>query len=605
MSSIPSIHNNPGGQDPLHSVQASQITSSVDKASNIISVLPSKIENTEIEKKTFTHSVGILAGFIVLAVAITVVVVALTVLAPGVPQSILLGIALSGVGLGGFSVMKNLVYIVRDLIAPRMKEKTRLRSALAVGIGFSGFGLALKLGSSFVPGGYGNLIGNLGSSAYSKGGQSVFTSLSHFIYMRFARSEKVARGEALSPQETLVEAKKLQHISLSLGIIGVGLVVLGVLLAVVGSVMLSGTPAMIAIIFAPPLISIGISTVLKTILRSSLSQWKNFLDAQVKRDLLVETSLKDIRSQGNKQSENVQKTQENKKAPKIISIEEEEENAGIPREYVNISESLNRISNAEINQKFSLTTRQKVIFALTTLLFLAAFAALLASGLGGLVGVQALLVVTVGSAVASTTLPIVSSGLSYYAFQLKSRLHISKLRWKELRDKRHVRKSLEKVGVTYTTKEFNKAWEVVYKKSVLETERAIREEVHAFEKGGEASSSIVGGILIGVGVGIMLLSLVPIFAPVIPGFLALGGVFLSLGGAILLQKLVHWLHEELIKIRNRQKDRQRYIYGSKDRETQDLSCDILVDGIASGNEVLFDDGFMDFMDEVIDFTPDD
>ena len=556
-------------------------------------VSPSNTSEAE-EKRLFSHSVGILAGLTVLTVAISVVVIALTILAPGVPQSILLGIAFSGVSLGGFTVMKNLVYTIRDLIAPKMKEKTRLKSALAVGAGFSGFGIAMKLGSNFIPGGYGNILGNLGTSAYSKGMQSTLVGLSHFLYMKFARSEKVARGEALTPEEVMREARKLHNISLSLAVLGVGFIVLGVLLAIIGTVMLSGIPAMIALVFAPPLISVGISTVLRTLLKSSLSKWQNFLQAKAQGDLLIDSSLKDIRSQRFSSPENEQGIQDREDSIKVVSEEEDYEDYGIPRTYENISESIERLSDVEVDQRLSLTSRQKVIFALTTILLLASCAALLASGFGGLVGVQAFLVASIGSTVASTSLPLVSSGISYVAFQLKARLKISRLRWKEMREKRHVRKSLEEAGMTYTNKEFDKAWEVVYKRSVLETDQAIREEVRAFEKGKEVNSAIFGGILIGVGVGIMLLTLIPVFTPAMSGFLSIGGAALSIGGAILLQKLVSWLYDELVKLHDRWGSRQKRLYSKKSKPLQVIDHDILVDGIAADNASLFDGEDLDF-----------
>ncbi|AAD18614.1 hypothetical protein ACH8ZP_02340 [Chlamydia pneumoniae] len=548
------------------------------------SLVPSNPEDTGLRKSIFTHSVTLFAGLVVLLVAVSVVVVALTVLAPGVPQAILLGIAISGVGIGGFSIMKSLVYMVRDYMSPRMQESSRIKSALAVGTGFTVMGLVMKVGANFVPGGYGGLVGSLGSSAYSRGSQTTLASFSHYIYTKFFRSEKVAKGEKLTEAETIKEAKKLHYITLSIATIGVGLAVLGILLAIAGTVLLGGAPATIAIILAPPLISIGLTTVLQTILHSSIGKWRAFLLTQEKKDLFVDTSLKDIRLEKLPPSE----VEESETSQSVIEVPDSE----------GIAET--RISAEEIDTRLSLTTRQKVIFALATLLLLASIAAFIVTGFGGLTVMQVLLVASVGSAVASVTLPMVSSGFSYVAYQLKARLNISKLRWKEAKNKKRVRQFLIESGVIASDREFNQMWKTVYKKQIQKTDAAIREEVRNFEKGGEVNSALVGGILLGVGTGIMLLALVPAFAPIVPGILALGGSTLGIAGSILMRKFVNWLYDELVKLYERRRNRRELLYGPESK-MRSIATDLVVEALAASHDHLFDlDGPVDFIDVDVD-----
>ncbi|WP_100934644.1 hypothetical protein [Candidatus Chlamydia corallus] len=576
----PPVNNNDSPYLPLST--ATEKTSLLLSGGRILpatnSISHINAEDKGLQKSLFTHSVTLFAGLVVLLVAVAVVVVALTVLAPGVPQAILLGIAISGVGTGGFSIMKSLVYMVRDHISPRMRESRRVKSAIALGSGFTVMGLLVKVGANFVPGGYGGLVGSLGSSAYSRGSQTALASMSHYIYTKFFRSEKVARGERLTEAETIKEAKKLHYISLSIAALGAGFAILGILLAIVGTVFLGGTPAVIALVLSPPLISIGITTVLQAILHSSIAKWRSLLLTQETKDLFVDTSLKDIRL------EELPPNYESETSTSVIEAEDGDLIADT------------RMSPQEINKRLSLTTRQKVIFALTTLLLLASIAAFIVTGFGGLTAMQVLLVASVGSAVASVTLPMVSSGFSYAAYQLKARLNISKLRWKETKNKNRVRRFLIESGLTVSDKEFNKMWKTVYKKQIEKTDAAIREEVRDFEKGGEVKSALVGGILLGVGIGTMLLAFVPALAPIIPGLLALGGATLGIAGAILMSKFVNWLYDELIKLYERRRNRRELLY-SPENKMRSIATDLVIDALAASEGDLFHfDGPVDFID---------
>ncbi|SYX08759.1 hypothetical protein C834K_0287 [Chlamydia poikilotherma] len=553
---------------------------------------PMRIEDTAMDKRRFAHSVGLLAGLMVFALAMVIVVVALTCLAPGVPQGIVLALALSGVSLGGFAVMKNVVNKVRDLFAPKMSEKQRLKSAAGIGLGFTGLGLAMKVGASFVPGGYGGVVGNLGGAAYSKGSQSGFASITHYIYVKFFRSEKAASGEPLSRIEIMQEAKKLHRISLSLVVVGTGFVILGVAIAIVGTVLLGGAPATALIVLAPPFVSIGIGLILQTLLHSSIGKWKNFLEGQKGQMLFTDTGLKNIRNEDLAVKELVEEPLEQISRKEL----EKEEKTTLVENPEEIFEN-RRITAEEIDKRLSLTPRQKVIFALSVLLVLAGLAAVVAAGFAGLPALQVLLIAAVGSSVASTVLPMASSGLVYNVFQCKSRLSIAKMRWKEARAKAKFAKriinasDLPKAGI-------DKAWLHVGKDTILETDRAIREEIADFEKGRGVNSVIVAGIFIAAGVGVMLLTLIPVLAPIIAGVLAIGSTLVTIGATMYLKKLTAWLYDQLVMLRERLRSRRTYlndISGKLQISTEDLVVDANFDdfGIEVGDDDVFADAFED------------
>ncbi|MFJ1509083.1 hypothetical protein SBV45_00100 [Chlamydia crocodili] len=552
---------------------------------------PMRIEDTTMDKRRFSHSVGLLAGLMVFALAMVIVVVALTCLAPGVPQGIVLALALSGVSLGGFAVMKNVVNKVRDLFAPKMSERQRLKSAAGIGLGFTGLGLAMKVGASFIPGGYGGVVGNLGGAAYSKGSQSGFASITHYIYVKFSRSEKAASGEPLSRIEIMQEAKKLHRISLSLLVIGTGFVILGVALAIVGTILLGGAPATALIVLAPPFVSIGIGLILQTLLHSSVGKWKSFLEAQKGQMLFADTGLKNIRNEDIAVKELVEEPLEEISRNKI---KVEEEKITLVENSEEIFEN-KRITTEEIDKRLSLTPRQKVIFALSMLLVLAGLAAVVAAGFAGLPALQVLLIAAVGSSVASTVLPMASSGLVYNVFQCKSRLSIAKLRWKEARAKAKFAKRIANASDLPKT-DIDKAWLHVGKDTILETDRAIREEIADFEKGRGVNSVIVAGIFIAAGVGVMLLTLIPALAPIIAGVLAIGSTLVTIGSAMYLQKLTAWLYDQLVMLRERLRSRRTYlndISGKLQISTEDLVVDANFDDfdLEVGDDDVFADAF--------------
>lgn len=498
-------------------------------------VLFPNLKDASIEERKFSHSVGLLAGLTVFVLAIIVVVVALTFLAPGVPQSIVLAMALSGVSLGGFSVMKHIVNKVQDLFIRDMSDKKRVKSALGVGLGFTGLGLAMKVGSSFIPGGYGSVMGKLSGSASSKGSSSLLTSLSHYIYLKFARSEKAAAGEPLTHAELLEEAKKLHYISLSLLCVGMGFAVLGIVLGVVGGVALSGVPAAALIVLAPPLISIGISSVLQTLLHSSIAKWKGFLDAQEKHALFTDMDLNNIRN-------------EVLSARDLQKLVTEEESSPVTE-----IEGQQRISPKEVDRKLSLTKRQKLLLALCFLLLIAGVSAVVASGFGPMTVLQVCLVSSVGSSVASTVLPMVSSGVVYNIFQLKTRFRIAKARQRErVQKKLFIQQLTENKERVYTKEEIEAAWEEAGSSQVIaDTEYSISKELADFERHRGVESMMVAGMFVACGIGIMLFSLIPVLTPIIPGILGIGSVLFSIGAGMYLKKLTAWLYANLVALRNR------------------------------------------------------
>lgn len=522
---------------------------------------PSSTDLT-VDKEQFSHSVGLLAGVIVFALAMVIVVVALTCLAPGIPQSIVLAIALSGVSLGGITVIKNIVYKLKDAFSSHMSDNQRVKSALGIGIGFSALGFAVRVGGKFVPGGYDAVVNKIGTGVSSKGTDSLFTSLSHYLYIKYARSPKVAAGEPLTRVEILQEAKKLHYISLSLLSLGLGFTILGVMLTIVGSTVLSGVPAAVMLVFAPPLISIGITSILQTVLHSSVAKWKNFLEAQKKQELFIDFGLKNLRNE-------------------ILLNEDLEAQGVIPsrdqqKQYASRLRRVpgERISSKEINRRLSLTTRQKVLFALSVLLVIAGFSAVIASGFAGMTAVQILLVSTMGSAVASTVLPMASSGFIYSLFQMKARLKIALARRKENVEKRRFIQQLPRDAQTvYTKEEINRAWETVGVKVISDTEASIEKELRAFETGRGVQGALVAGIFLVCGIGIMLFALIPTLAPIVSGILGIGSTLVAISGGIYLRKLSSWLFTQLLKLHKRlhlrKKQMQQITWDNQDQRVLD------------------------------------
>ncbi len=536
-----------------------------------------KTQQANGEKKALKHSVGLLAGALVFAVAMAVVVVALTVLAPGLPQAALLAIAMSGVTLGGFSVLKNGLYWLRAKIAPRMSEKKRLKSAIVIGLGFVSLGLTAKVGSGFISSRYAAVLGALGSSAYGKGSQSAAVGLAQFLYVKFACSkevlEKVSAGEELTPDEVRREARKLHLISKGLAVLGVGIAILGVTIALIGTFAVPGSQALMLVMLAlaPPLLSIGATMALQNLLHSSASRWRAFINARKGEELLIDSGVKDIRNQS------FPKVNDEESPPVTITVDGEE----VPL-----------ISKQEVRDRLSLTKRQKVLLALSVLLLLSGVAVTFASSFIGLNSLQLMLITSIGSAAVSSVLPIVTSGLVMAVLKLKSRLAISKLRWKEAR-KRAV---LMKAGIPTHRSES-------YRRLVAQTSKAIRAEVDYIENGKEKSSYLLASIFLLAGLAIILITMIPGVAPVASGLRSLGGSFLGMAGGFFLQQLVAYLYELFLQFKERRKERKRISDEAK-RVLRVSISDLVVD-FASVHRSFSNSGTnaMDFED--LEFDADD
>lgn len=90
----------------------------------------------------------------------------------------------------------------------------------------------------------------------------------------------------------LIEGAKIRKLANGLVLLGVGFACLGIALAVVGTLAVTGGAATALIVLAPPLISLGISLVISNMLHTTLGQWRAFARAQQDQDLLVDTKLK-------------------------------------------------------------------------------------------------------------------------------------------------------------------------------------------------------------------------------------------------------------------------------------------------------------------------
>lgn len=231
----------PGNSEPIDVQALSNLPPIQNQDSKpsapIISVLEGDVAKSE---QTLKHSARLIAGIVVLGVALAVVAVALTVLAPGVPQAIVLAIAFSGLSVGGVTTLRSLINGVKTLVAPKMTVKQRAKSAAWLGAGLTGAGLVLKLGSSYVPGGYGSVLGKFGDVSYSRGSGAFFAGFAHYLYVRFFQSKKAAAGAELTPEEMLIEGAKIRKVAKGLILLGTGFAFLGISLAVVGTLVVTG-----------------------------------------------------------------------------------------------------------------------------------------------------------------------------------------------------------------------------------------------------------------------------------------------------------------------------------------------------------------------------
>lgn len=527
----------------------------------IISVPEGDVAKSE---QTLKHSAGLIAGIVVLGVALAVVAVALTVLAPGVPQAIVLAIAFSGLSVGGVTTLRSLINGVRTLVAPKMTVKQRAKSAALLGAGLTGAGLVLKLGSSYVPGGYGSALGKFGDISYGRGSGAFFAGFAHYLYVHFFQSKKAAAGAELTPEEMLIEGAKLRKITRGLILLGTGFAFLGISLAVVGTLVVTGGAATALIVLAPPLISLGISLIISNMLHTTLGQWRAFAKAQQEQDLLGDTKLKNI-------------------AQADFSHEIEGSVEIAASENSHTPPAIERLSEKEIDDALSLTKKQKRILALSGLLLVAGITCTVLAGFGGFPIVQVLLLSSIGGAISSSAVPMVASGIVLVAHQLKARLQISLAKRREARLKaRMMNEMFEHEGRTIllSKKEKDETWKFAGKSVILQTEKAIRQYVNCANKEEKFQSIIVATMILLAGLGVLALTLIPGIAPIAGGVLAIGGVLLGISITLYLQRFINWLHQQLVKLRDHIQHRQSIIVqgaAACDFDAEDIIVDLVAD----------------------------
>lgn len=183
----------PGSSDPVD-VNALSNLSPVQNQNSGVSVSAISLPNETVSKsgKTLKYSTELIAGIVVLGVALAIVAIALTILAPGVPQSIVLAIAFSGISVGGVTTLRSLINGIKTVVAPRMTFRQRAKSAALLGAGLTGAGLVLKLGSSYIPGDMVALSGNLGIFLIIEGVE-LFAGFAHYSMCAFS-SQKSCIG---------------------------------------------------------------------------------------------------------------------------------------------------------------------------------------------------------------------------------------------------------------------------------------------------------------------------------------------------------------------------------------------------------------------------
>lgn len=562
----------PGSSDPVD-VNALSNLSPVQNQNSGVSVSAISLPNETVSKsgKTLKYSTELIAGIVVLGVALAIVAIALTILAPGVPQSIVLAIAFSGISVGGVTTLRSLINGIKTVVAPRMTFRQRAKSAALLGAGLTGAGLVLKLGSSYIPGGYGSALGKFGDISYNRGSGALFAGFAHYLYVRFFQSKKAASGEALTPEEMLIEGAKIRKLANGLVLLGVGFACLGIALAFVGTLAVTGGAATALIVLAPPLISLGISLVISNMLHTTLGQWRAFARAQQDQDLLVDTKLK-----------NISQADFSYRVDNNIEVVVDPRESNLP--------SIERLSQGEIDAALSLTKKQQRILILSGLLLLAGVTCTLLAGFGGLPAVQVLLLFSIGGAVSSSAVPMVVSGMVHVAHQLKARLQISLARRREARLKARMIREMDnrrwgesRVGLL-SKKEQEETWKLVGKPVIFQTEQAIREYVNGATKEERFQSILVATIILLAGLGVLSLTLIPGLAPISGGILAIGGALLGISITMYLQRFIQWLYEQLIKLRDYIQNRQSVIVQGASACDFDAE-DIIVDLVAESFEV--------------------
>ncbi len=494
-----------------------------------------------------SHSMALIAGVTVMAIAITVAVVALTVLTAGIPQSIILGIALSTLVIGSMTTIQNGMGIIHSKVKEKCQEDEKWRIAahgLSLGAGLTSIGFAMKFGGSFIPG-YGSVVGNVGSTAFTMGSNSAFNSLCYLLYMRLAASEKVLKAEPLTEEERMQENRKFAILAMSVLSVGVGCVLLGISLAVVGTVVLSGVPATLALVFAPPLLSIGVGLSLRSLLRGELSKWKEYLK-QSSYDLLEAEALANGSEEGsifNKADTFLDMSQQNVSAY-LPKGRRTSESSASETSSENGTNSLSSMESVDPSSEPLLSRKEKVALALGSLLLITSLTLLLVSGVGGLAAYQILIMSVVGSSILGTAFSTVFSGLFTVAGKLKNRNRSGRFLREQAREK--IR------AITGRKKGY-------YKVNSLDVDKMVASDINQTNKEKVINVLLVGGITFLLGVSIALLGLIPGVGAFSAALISIAGPFLITGGLMLIKRLIDWLNHQLYTYRKRAKERKERI----------------------------------------------
>lgn len=469
------------------------------------------------------HKITIVIGGLVLLTSIVIAVVALMIITTGVAQSIVFGLAIAGVMVGGASFLKSLIGIIyskvkkNDDISDDLTKNAK--RTFLIGAGLSIFGFISRMVVASVPdiGSYGQIIDKVGGTAYDMGTFSVFNALTQLVYNKLFANSSEVEG-TVTEADRLEENKKRVFTSIFILSIGTGLAILGISLLIVGSIFLVGTGQVIALAFAIPLLASGLSLVMKNIM--------NFPWQAIKELFANRLS---------KQEQQVlsEEVLQNKKRIRKAFLSE--------TDVLDISEEELKINEVQNISDFSLEKRIAIVVAI--FLFLVALTLLLTSVfLAGPV-FQIQLLSAVGGITLSSSVPFLISGISSLAVSLKNKKEHSKK--VKIRNK----KIVEEAKIPFDTNHLEKIIELP---KILEQQRVLSQK---FET---KTLVILGGISILLGIGFMLLTLVPGVLS-ITGIIAIGTPFLIIGGLILIDKVVILLKEKLQKIQKRRESRKKRV----------------------------------------------
>lgn len=516
------INNGDSGQSS--SVQSSNIyasdiqdiqqESSVDLEEYIDSSMPE--EELDIKQ----HKLTIFIGGGVLLISIAVAVIALTVITPSVAQSIVLGGAVAGLIVGGSSFLKSLIKIIYS----KLKKEDDLsyisknaKLTLLIGFGLTIFGFLSKLTVISIPemGDFGQILEKIGSTACDMGTFSIFTAMTQLLYNKLFM-KNLEKEIAIDENSKSNENKKEVLNAVLVLSIGIGLSVLGISLLLIGSLMLSGTDQVLALAFATPFLATGISLVMKNII--------NFPWQSVKE--LFEKSLSE-KEKNNLTSEVLRKQKEiNNNLLINGSID------GIEKES----------KTKEINtSNFSL--EKKITLAVSVFFLLLALSLVLTSVFVPGPVFQIKLLSTVGGVVLATSLPSMISGISALAVYIKNKNYwFNKVKVKN-------NKILCRASITDNLEDSEK---------LIDLETIVEQQKKLDQKFESKMLIILAGLSILIGIGFMLLSLIPGSFSV-AGIIAVGSPFLIAGGLLLLEKTVSLLREELHRINIKKEKRKKRI----------------------------------------------